>query len=364
MASNEMCKLIKKTTRDTMLIIGGTEINCAILGQTFEKEYRIAKARNSIEGIQYMEEHHEEIVMVLLEIGKPDMDGCRVMEHMREKGYMQKIPIVLITDDDEKTMECGYALGAADIVKKPFKANIMIQRVHNIIELYHQKNHLEELVHIQTAKLYRQNDRLQRHNDNMLEILRDIITLRNTESDLHIRYVEGYTRILARQYAALYPRSKMTKQKIEYIVQAAGLHDLGKIMMPDSLFNRQGRLLPEEIDYLKEHTIKGSEIIRVMLEFEKGPLYRICYNVCRYHHERYDGTGYPEGLLGDKIPIEAQIVSLADVYDALVNVEVNKKIYSEDVAVMMLLDGICGEISPRMKECLVTAKKELEGFRL
>lgn len=364
MDGSEMHKSTTKQTRDTVLIIDDTKADRSILGQMFEKEYRIAESGNGLEGIQYMEQHQDEIAIVLLDIGIPSMDGYRVMEYMRENRYMQKTPVLLIMSDDEEAMKRGYALGATDVVMKPFKADIIIQRVHNIIEFYHHKNHLEELVRLQTAEMKQQNEKLQRHNDSTIEILRDIITFRNTESDLHIRYVEGYTRILAKKYAALYPRSKMTNQKIEYIVQAAGMHDLGKIAMPDLLISRQGRLLPEEIDYLKEHTIKGSDIIKVMLEFEKGPLYRISYNVCRYHHERYDGTGYPEGLSGDKIPVEAQLVALADMYDALVNVTVNKEIYSGDKAVRMLLDGICGELSPRMKECLVAAKQELEGFVL
>lgn len=194
----------------------------------------------------------------------------------------------------------------------------------------------------------------------MLDVLKDIIMYRNIESNQHIRYVEGYTRILASCYARLYPRAKMTKQKIEYIVQAAQMHDLGKIAMPDLLIQRQGRLLPEEIEYLKEHTIKGSDIVEAMSKSQGGRFWRICYNVCRYHHERYDGTGYPEGLKKDRIPVEAQLVSLADMYDALVNVTANKEPISKEQAVVMLLDGKCGELSPRMKECLVGARKELE----
>ena len=360
-----MNKIRKQQSRDTILIIEDAEVNRAILGQMFEKEYRIAEGRNGLEGIQYMEQHQDEIVMVLLDIRMPVMDGYQVMEYMKDKGYMQYIPVILITSDDAgDAMERGYALGATDIVKKPFKASIVIQRVGNVIELYHHKNHLEELVKLQTEELNRQNDMLKRHNRTMLGLLRDIITFRNMESEQHIRFVEGYTRILAKQYAVLYPRSRRTERKIGYIVQAAGMHDLGKITMPDLLIKRQGCLLPEEIEYLKEHTVKGSDIIKVMSEFQNSDVYRICYNVCRYHHEKYDGTGYPEGMKGEKIPVEAQIVALADMYDALINVTANKEAYSKEQAFRMLLDGECGELSPRMKECLLASKKELEEFVL
>lgn len=363
--SSEMHKTTKKQKRDTVLIIENIEINRVLFGQMLEKEYQIAEGKNGLEGIQYIEEHPDDIILVLLNIGMPLMDSCQVMEYMQRNGYMQKIPVILIMcDDDDEAIERGYAFGATDVIKPPFQANIIIQRVHNIIELYQYRKNLEERNQVQTAELNRQNDKLQRHNESMVKILRDIITFRNTESDLHIRYIEGYTRILAKQYAALYPRSRMTNQKIEYIVKAAGMHDLGKITMPDLLISQQGRLLPEEIEYLKEHTVRGSDIIKVMLEFGEGLFYRISYNVCRYHHERYDGTGYPEGLSGDKIPIEAQIVSLADMYDALVNVSVNKERYPADRAVRMLLEGTCGGLAPRMKECLLAAKQELEGFVL
>ena len=357
-----MCRMEE---RNTILIIDDVEINHAILGQMFEKEYQIADGMNGLEGIQYIDQHQNDIAMVLLDVQMPVLNGYQVMEYMREQGYMEQIPVILITSDgDGDAMERGYALGATDVVKKPFEAKIVIQRVYNVIELYRHKNHLEEMVQMQTVELNRQNEKLRRQNEGMLEIIREIITYRNMESDQHIRYVEGYTEILARKYAVLYPRSKMTEKKIAYIVQAAGMHDLGKIIMPDLLIKRQGRLLPEEIEYLKEHTIKGSDIIKVMSEFQTGALYRISYNVCKYHHEKYDGSGFPKGLSGDKIPIEAQIVGLADMYDALIHVTTNKDSYTKDQAVRMLLDGECGELSPRMKECLAASKKELEEFEI
>lgn len=360
-----MLKTTREQNRDTVLIIEDTEINRVTLRQILEKEYQIFESGNGSEGIRYMEDHPDEIALILLNIGLFLVDGCRIMEYMQRSSSLQEIPIILIiSDDDGEAIERGYALGVADVIRTPFQENIIRQRVHNMIELYRHKHHSGELDRVLTAELNRQHEKLQRHNESMIKILRDMITLRDTESDLHIRYIEGYTRILARQYAALYPRSKMTNQKIEYIVQAAGMHDLGKITISDLLISQQGRLLPEEMEYLKQHTVKGSDIIKVMFEFEEGLFYRISYNVCRYHHERYDGTGYPDGLSGDKIPVEAQLVSLADMYDALVNVTVNKERYPADRAVRMLLEGTCGELAPRMKECLMAAKQELEAFVL
>lgn len=216
----------------------------------------------------------------------------------------------------------------------------------------------------QDRKTEQKIEEIREYQRHLINILHDIITNRNVESVKHIQYVQGYSRILANQYAVLFPRARMTKDRIEMIVQAAKMHDVGKITVPDSIINRPGRLSKYEMELLKQHTIKGSEIMKVMSEMQKGDYSRICYNVCRYHHEKYDGTGYPEGLKGNQIPIEAQIVGLADMYDALVNVTVNKEAYTSQEAFYKLMRGECGELSPRMKECLEAARKNLEMFQL
>lgn len=196
--------------------------------------------------------------------------------------------------------------------------------------------------------------------EQLIGILNDIISYRSMESAMHIQYVQEYTRVLAKQYAKLYPRSKMTKRKIDLIVQAARLHDVGKLVMPDSLLKKPGQLSKWEMEILKEHTIRGSEIMQAISGFHDRDYCRICYNVCLYHHEKYDGSGYPYGLKRDRIPVEAQLVALADMYDALVNMRENKEFYSKDKAFYMLMNGMCGELSPRMRECLQEAKEALE----
>ena len=216
----------------------------------------------------------------------------------------------------------------------------------------------------QERQLEQKIEEIKEHQKHLINILHDIITNRNVESVKHIQYVQGYTRILASQYADLFPRAKLTKDRIEMIVQAAKMHDVGNITVPDSIINRPGRLSRYEMELLKQHTIKGSEIMKVMSEIQEDDYSRICYNVCRYHHEKYDGMGYPEGLKGDQIPIEAQIVGLADMYDALVNVTVNKEAYTSQEAFYKLMRGDCGELSPQMKECLDAARKSLEMFQL
>lgn len=351
--------------RNTMLIVDNTEEEQELLKQIFKKTYSVMRVKDGKEAMCYLETHLNEVVMLFLDICTPVMCGIEVMEYMKERGWINQVPVIIIADEKEqKVIEKGYALGAMDIISRPFANSVVKKRVYNIIELYKHMHHLEEEVRKQTKIVEQKIDKLKEHHNHLLNILRDIITNRNVESIKHIQYVQGYTRILANQYASLYPRSKMTKEKIEMIVQAAQMHDVGKITLPDSVTNRPGRLSQFEMELLKEHTIKGSEIMKVMSEMHEDDYSRICYNVCRYHHEKYDGTGYPEGMKRERIPVEAQIVGLADMYDALVNVTVNKEAFTPQEAFYKLMKGECGELSPRMKECLENARKSLEEFSI
>ena len=350
---------------NTVLIVEDVEMNRALLRQMFEQAYEIAEAENGKICIDYLEKNRDQIEMVLLDIKMPVMDGYEVMRYMRERGWMSRIPVILITsDEDGDAMERGYALGASDVIFKPFKHHIVVQRVNNLIELYRHKNHLEEMVETQTSELNKQNTRLKEHHEHLVEVLRDIINYRNAESVEHVRYVQGYTRILAEHYARVFPKSRMTPEKVNMIVRAAQMHDVGKITMPDAIISRPGRLSDTEMEMLKEHTIKGSQIMKVMTEFESEEYSRICCNVCLYHHEKHDGTGYPRGIKNSRIPVEAQLVALADMYDILVNSSTNREVCSKEKAYYMLMNGECGELSPKMKECLEAAKEDIEAFSL
>lgn len=351
--------------RTTLLIVEDVELNRALLHQMFCDDFQIAEAKNGKEALEYLELHQREVAIVLLDVKMPVMDGYTVMEHMKEKQWLSHIPVVLITSDGEgDAMERGYQLGSIDVIFKPFKRHVVVQRVYNIVELYRHKNYLEEMVAKQTEELNRQYTRLQGHYEHLTEVIKDIVLYRNTESFEHTAYVREYSKILATHYQKLFPKSKMTKEMVEMIARAAAMHDVGKITMPDSLITRQGRLSDTEMEMLREHTIKGGELVRVMVEFESEEFCDICYNVCMYHHERYDGSGYPKGLKKDKIPVEAQLVGLADMYDILVHCDTNKEIFSESKAYYMLMNGVCGELAPRMKQCLESAREELEAYVL
>lgn len=198
----------------------------------------------------------------------------------------------------------------------------------------------------------------------LVEVLSDIMTYRNIETVEHMKNVQAYTRILVKQYAVLYPEDNITERDIEMISEAALIHDIGKIVLPDFLLNRTGSMSKADIELSMEHTIEGSKLAKKMFSFLGEAYSKTCCNICLYHHEKYDGSGYPYGLCDIEIPIEAQIVALADMYEVLVNTEAHKEIITKEKAYYMLMNGICGELSPKMKECLENAKEEMEGFSL
>lgn len=351
--------------RETMLVVGDVKKESAFLKQTFEKKYFVADTEDSKEAICYLEDHLSEMAMLFFDIHMPVDDRYDLIRYLKEHNCMKRIPIILITDEKKQELtEWEYDFEATDIISKPFVNGIIEKRINNILELYQYKYCTAEDTRKQKDTVKQKIIKLKEHHDNLLNILHDIITNRNVESVNHIQYVQGYTEILAQQYADLYPDSGMTKDRIEMIVQAARVHDVGKITIPDSITSRPGRLSQYELELLKVHTIKGSEIIKVISEIQEDEECIISYNVCRYHHEKYDGTGYPEGMKQDEIPIEAQIVGLADMYDVLVNATVNKKAFTPKEAFYKLMKGECGELSPQMKECLEAAKESLEAFNI
>lgn len=202
------------------------------------------------------------------------------------------------------------------------------------------------------------------HYERMEKVLCDSICKRNAESVRHIYYVEAYTRILAEHYAGLFPRARMTEQKINMIARAARMHDVGKLVLPDFIVTRHGKLTDSELEMLKEHTVIRSRIMDILTEFQSERFQRICHNVCLYHHEKYDGSGYPEGLQKEKIPLEAQLVAVADMYDVLADAVIDGPNNTKERAYYMLMNGECGELAPRMRESLRDAKEDLEAFSL
>lgn len=240
-----------------------------------------------------------------------------------------------------------------------------------MINIYVYKNHLEQQVQEQTAvlrkayeKLEKQKERVEKLNKDILDMLGMIVEFRNLESGEHIMRVKGYTKILAEKFKELYPEYNLTDEMIDNIVEASALHDLGKISIPDKILLKPGKLTKEEFEYMKLHTVKGCELIQAVNLEQSEELKQICYDIIRYHHERYDGKGYPDGLKGDEIPVSAQLVSLADVYDALINERCYKDAFSNEKAFNMIMNGECGTFSPKLLETFKQVRDKFERFAI
>lgn len=354
--------------QDTILVVDDIELNRMILSEIFCDKYKIIEARNGVEALEVLEEHRESIAVILLDVIMPVMDGFEVLQILSKRHLLKKIPVILVTGDtSENTEKKGYDTGVSDIIIKPFDSHIVRRRVDNIIELYRHKNKLESLVQEQTQKLSEQNAvlvkqavQLQEMNDHIIDAMSNIVEFRNMESGTHVKRIKKFTRCIAECIAQNYPEYNLDTEKIRLITQSSAMHDIGKIVIPDSILLKPGKLTREEFEVMKTHTVRGCELMRFIVDFQDAAFYRYSYDICRYHHERYDGRGYPDGLIGEEIPIAAQIVSLADVYDALVSDRVYKKAFDKDTAFHMIINGECGTFSPKILTCFKRCRPQFE----
>ena len=343
--------------RKKILVVDDIEINRLPLIHLFSEEFDVLEAENGRAAMDILEKHREEISIVLLDLVMPVMGGFEVLHEMKNSGIIRTIPVILITSEegDEKTL-LGYKLGVSDFIKKPFNADIVYRRVNNVVGLYSHKRNLEEKLREQREKLENQARRLKQANQSVIDILSTTVEFRDFESGEHIKRIRLITHILLEEASSYYP---LSAEEIEIIGNASAVHDIGKIAIPDSILLKPSPLTPEEFAIMKTHTIKGCEILSRLTQIQGDDFYTYCYDICRYHHERWDGKGYPDGLKGDDIPIWAQATSLADVIDALISKRVYKAAFSHDDAIKMILDGKCGVFNPKLLECFVRVKETL-----
>lgn len=347
--------------KSTILIVDDVDINREILCEVF-RGYNTIQAANGREAIDIIEANPDGISVVLLDVVMPVMDGVAVLEEMKKRGWLDSIPVLLITGEATTQVERkAYRLGVSDIIKKPFDAFIAKQRTKNVIELYYNKRHLEEMVDLQTKVLRKQAEELLSVNDRIVDVMSNVVEFRNLESGDHVKRVKTFTNILAKYVAQEYPEYNLDKNAINMITSAAALHDVGKIVIPDAILLKPGRLTPEEFEVMKTHTTRGCEVIDMLADIQQGEYGKVSYEICRHHHERYDGKGYPDGLKGEEIPISAQIVSVADVYDALVNERCYKAAFTTEEAYRMISGGECGTFSPKLMHCFELAREEFEA---
>jgi len=341
-----------------LLVVDDIPINRLILADLFQEEYEVLEAENGQQALELILQYREQIAIVLLDIVMPVMDGFQVLEQMAKMDLIQTIPVIMITgeSDDEKTL-MGYALGVSDIISKPFNPKIVSRRVNNVVKLYSHRQELERELQKQKEMLEQQARRIHQSSQFVIDALSTTVEFRNMESGEHILRVRTLTRIFLEEMREFYP---LTDEQIKTIANVSAMHDIGKIVISDAILLKPGPLTMEEFEIMKTHTIRGCEILDTLNYTQDEESYRYSYDICRHHHERWDGRGYPDGLKGDEISIWAQATSLADVYDALTSERVYKQAYSHEETIRMILNGECGAFNPRLLDMLVRVEGTLQ----
>ena len=349
--------------RDTILIVDDEELNRELLRQMFEDKYKIIMAADGKEAIIQLSRNIDNIAVMLLDIIMPVVDGYQVLQLLHNRKIIERIPVVLITskDDIQTEMQC-YQLGASAVINKPFVARLVKKRVNDIIAMHQNLDYLQKKVKTQEDILIEQKKRLEEFNEKLIDVMSYVVEFRDVESGEHIKRVKGLTRIMAKAYQELYPQDGLTDEMVDIISKASALHDIGKISISDTILLKPGKLTTDEMEIMKSHTTKGCEILNLLIGFQDEDMFQASYDICRYHHERCNGKGYPEGLVEDEIPLSAQIVSIVDVYDALVSERVYKKAFRKDEAYNMITAGECGRFSAKMIACFEKARKQMEDF--
>lgn len=327
---------------NTILIVDDQEINREILAALFEDEYNIVQAENGEQALKIINSD-KTIIAVMLDLIMPVMDGMSVLMELNRSGKIYSIPVFIITAaDNAQLLESAYSHGVVDIISKPFQMCFIKSRINNIIELYRHRNRLSDIVRDNVAKLAKVNDK-------MIEVLATLIEFRDCESGEHVKRIRGITKLLMTKLCEMYPEYHLERNSIEKIAAASVLHDVGKIAIPDSILQKPGMLTPEEYEIMKVHTVKGCDILAEMPEdIMDEEVYRYSYDICRHHHERWDGRGYPDRLKGDEIPIWSQAVAIADVFDALTSPRVYKPAFDYNTAIKMINNGECGIMNPKI----------------
>lgn len=339
--------------KQKILIVDDSEMNRAILTGILDDGYDFLEAENGLQALDVLRAHRD-ISLVLLDIVMPELDGFGVLSVMGEQHWIDQTPVIMISaESDSMLVERAYQLGATDYISRPFDKSVVRRRVMNTLMLYGKQKHLMRMI---TEQVYRR----EKSNRLMTGILSHIVEFRNAESGPHVQHIQTVSELLLRQLARKTDRYALTEDDIALISTASALHDIGKISIPDSILNKPGKLTAEEFEVVKTHAAVGASILQNLPMTQDEPLIQVAYQICRWHHERYDGHGYPDGLVGDQIPITAQVVSLADVYDALTGERCYKKAYPHETAVRMIQNGECGVFNPLLIECLLDIQDQLQ----
>ena len=343
-----------KAYKYRILVVDDSEMNREILSEILNEEYDIIEADSGDTCIDMLRKYETGISLVLLDIVMPGMDGFGVLNYMNRHHYLEDIPVIMISSEDSaEIVRRAYEMGVSDYINRPFDAGVVHRRVYNTIKLYAKQRRLITLI---TNQVYEK----EKNNRMMVGILSQIVEFRNGESGSHVLNINIFTGMLLESLVQHTDKYDLSWSERLLITTASALHDIGKIGIDDKILNKPGRLTDEEFKIMQNHTIIGASILENMGSYQDEELMKVAYQICRWHHERYDGKGYPDGLKGDEIPISAQVVSLADVYDALVSERVYKKAYSHEKAIEMIINGECGCFNPILLECLLDIQDRIK----
>jgi len=331
--------------RKKILIADDSELNRDMLMAMLSEDYDVITACNGIEAVLAIQKYGSDIDLILLDIVMPKMDGFQVLDNMKENNWIEGIPVIMISAvNTPSVIHRAFENGVVDYICRPFDAAVVKRRVSNTVKLYEKQKTLAEMV---ADQIYQK----EKSSNLMIAILSHIVEFRNGESGLHVLHINTITRILLQHLLEKTDKYPLTFEDVNLISMASALHDIGKISIPDEILNKPARLTKEEFEIMKTHSAVGADILK-SLPFQNEPLVKYAYDICRWHHERYDGGGYPDKLEGEQIPIWAQVVSIADVYDALTSERVYKRAYTHEVAMAMIFNNECGVFNPLILECL------------
>ena len=332
--------------RPQILIVDDAPVNRELLAGILGDRYRILQASEGEECINMLRRYENDIALVLIDMIMPKKDGFEVLVYMNRNHWIEDIPVIMIsTDNSDDNVSRAYSLGVSDYISSPFDAKVVYNRVFNIIKLYSKQRRLVQLV---TEQIYEK----EKDNQMMIGILSHIVEFRNGESGSHVLHINKITGMLLERLIQKTDKYDISWHDRYLITTASALHDIGKIGVDEKILNKPGRLTADEFEIMKMHTMIGASMLHSLTMYQDEELVRVATEICRWHHERYDGRGYPDGLKGDEIPISAQVVSVADVYDALASERVYKKAFPHEKAIEMIMNGECGTFNPLLLECL------------
>lgn len=340
--------------KKTILIVDDSELNRALLADMLSDSFDIMEAENGVEAMEILHDRELEISLMLLDIVMPEMDGFEVLAAMNQLGYIKTIPVIIISAEVGGVyIDRAYDLGAIDYISRPFDERTVKHRVTSNFMLTLKHKEMSEML---SSQIYEK----EKDNRLMIEILSHIVEFRNGESGLHVLHVHAITEMLLKELVKQTDKYRISGKDQRLIANASALHDIGKITIPSEILNKPGKFTKEEFEIMKTHTTEGAKMLDDIPFRQNELLIKYSYEICRWHHERYDGKGYPDGLKGDDIPISAQVVSMADVYDALTAKRCYKDPYPPEVAVNMILNGECGQFNPILLDCLKAIAESLK----